>query len=85
MNCLCHISVIIRAERRGFEPLKHFRRLHAFQACLLNHSSIFPKYSKRQRFGLPKIVRNLLFFLQITTTKDDNSETKNIKMLIFRK
>ena len=26
----------------GFEPPKRFRRLHAFQACLFNHSSIFP-------------------------------------------
>ena len=32
------------AERGGFEPPKRFRRLHAFQACLFNHSSIFPKY-----------------------------------------
>ena len=30
------------AERGGFEPPKRFRRLHAFQACLFNHSSIFP-------------------------------------------
>ena len=31
---------------RGFEPRKHFWRLHAFQACLFNHSSISPS---RQR------------------------------------
>ena len=30
------------AERGGFEPPKRFGRLHAFQACLFNHSSIFP-------------------------------------------
>ena len=30
------------AERAGFEPAKHFWRLHAFQACLFNHSSISP-------------------------------------------
>ena len=30
------------AERRGFEPLCRFRRQHAFQACLLSHSSISP-------------------------------------------
>ena len=30
------------AERRGFEPRKPFRSLHAFQACLFSHSSIFP-------------------------------------------
>src|SRR5574344_2071255 len=32
----------ISAERGGFEPPKPFRSLHAFQACLFNHSSIFP-------------------------------------------
>ena len=33
---------LLYAERGGFEPPKRFRRLHAFQACLFNHSSIFP-------------------------------------------
>ena len=32
------------AERTGFEPVSRFRRLHAFQACLFNHSSIFPVF-----------------------------------------
>ena len=31
------------AERRGFEPLKPFRGLLAFQAGQFNHSCIFPK------------------------------------------
>ncbi len=31
------------AERRGFEPRKPFWSLHAFQACLFNHSSISPR------------------------------------------
>ena len=30
------------AERRGFEPRIPFGGIHAFQACLLSHSSIFP-------------------------------------------
>ena len=30
------------AERRGFEPRIPFWGIHAFQACLFNHSSIFP-------------------------------------------
>ena len=30
------------AEGKGFEPLIRFRRIHAFQACLFNHSSISP-------------------------------------------
>ena len=33
---------LIMAERAGFEPARRFRRLQAFQACLFNHSSIFP-------------------------------------------
>ena len=36
------------AERRGFEPLKPFRGLLAFQAGQFNHSCIFPK-------GAPKV------------------------------
>ena len=32
----------VSAERAGFEPAKPFRGLHAFQACLFNHSSTFP-------------------------------------------
>ena len=31
------------AERGGFEPPIRFWRIHAFQACLFNHSSISPK------------------------------------------
>ena len=42
------------AERRGFEPLKPFRGLLAFQAGQFNHSCIFPK-------GAPK-VRNISRF-----------------------
>ena len=30
------------AEKIGFEPTKPFRGLHAFQACLFNHSSTSP-------------------------------------------
>ncbi len=32
----------LKAERRGFEPRIPFGGIHAFQACLLSHSSIFP-------------------------------------------
>ena len=35
-------SCALVAERTGFEPVKPFRGLHAFQACLFNHSSISP-------------------------------------------
>ena len=37
-------SHFLSAERTGFEPVSRFRRLHAFQACLFNHSSIFPVF-----------------------------------------
>ncbi len=30
------------AERKGFEPPIHFWRIHAFQACSLNHSDTSP-------------------------------------------
>ena len=32
----------VSAERTGFEPAKPFGGLHAFQACLFNHSSTSP-------------------------------------------
>ena len=38
------------AERTGFEPAKPFRGLHAFQACLFNHSSTFPNMSRRNTY-----------------------------------
>ena len=34
-----------KAERTGFEPVIRFWRIHAFQACLFNHSSTFPYVS----------------------------------------
>ena len=37
------VQVSAFAERTGFEPVSRFRRLHAFQACLFSHSSIFPE------------------------------------------
>ena len=32
-------TLFVFAERTGFEPVRRFWRLHAFQACLFNHSS----------------------------------------------
>ena len=37
------------AERTGFEPANRFCRLHAFQACLFNHSSTSPNCLRLQR------------------------------------
>ena len=43
------LFVKIFAERGGFEPPKPFWSLHAFQACLFNHSSISPSRSAISR------------------------------------
>ncbi len=40
--CLGALNLFF-AERTGFEPANRFCRLHAFQACLFNHSSTSPK------------------------------------------
>ena len=42
------------AERTGFEPVSRFRRLHAFQACLFSHSSIFPLLQRYSMKGTNK-------------------------------
>ncbi len=39
------------AERTGFEPASQFCRLHAFQACLFNHSSTSPFVKRMQRYN----------------------------------
>ena len=41
--------ILFPAERTGFEPANRFCRLHAFQACLFNHSSTSPNYLRLQR------------------------------------
>ena len=52
----------IFAERRGFEPRKPFWSLHAFQACLFNHSSISPsRFQAQNSISATK----LLLFLHI--------------------
>ena len=42
MFIYCFSLILNLAERRGFEPRIPFRSIHAFQACLFNHSSISP-------------------------------------------
>ena len=39
----CDVAGFYLAERTGFEPVIPFGGIHAFQACLFNHSSISPK------------------------------------------
>ena len=45
------------AERRGFEPRKPFWSLHAFQACLFNHSSL-DAFKRKSQYRL----QNYYFF-----------------------
>ena len=45
MTC---IRIFHTAEKAGFEPAIPFRGIHAFQACLFNHSSISPFISDFQ-------------------------------------
>ena len=40
--CFPRIYAIILAEREGFEPSIRGYRIHAFQACALNHSATSP-------------------------------------------
>ena len=46
-----YLYKVIHAERRGFEPRIPFRGIHAFQACLFNHSSISPRISFCEKGG----------------------------------
>ena len=48
-SCLEALNPINPAERTGFEPANRFCRLHAFQACLFNHSSTSPNCLRLQR------------------------------------
>ena len=48
--CLRALNLFF-AERTGFEPANRFCRLHAFQACLFNHSSTSPLKNRLQRYN----------------------------------
>ena len=43
-------TLMKEAERTGFEPANRFCRLHAFQACLFNHSSTSPSQKPLQNY-----------------------------------
>ena len=49
MFIYCFSLILNFAERRGFEPRIPFRSIHAFQACLFNHSSISPLSGRKSR------------------------------------
>ena len=67
------------AERGGFEPPKRFWRLHAFQACLFNHSSTSPilvdqwgiarRLNPRANGRFPKCDAKIHLFIHIHKTK----------------
>ena len=58
--CLGALNLFF-AERTGFEPANRFCRLHAFQACLFNHSSTSPKRlcSHKFAFAAAKVRKNM--------------------------
>ena len=76
MTC---IRIFHTAEKAGFEPAIPFRGIHAFQACLFNHSSISPiqtqapypqnerKLQKKSHLQMNERT-NLKFLLDISTT-----------------
>ena len=55
------------AERSGFEPEIRFCRIHAFQACLLSHSSISPEWECKYTLK-PREMQMNLFDLQFRCT-----------------
>ena len=50
---------LLFAEKAGFEPAIRFWRIHAFQACLFNHSSISPHCVSTE--NTCKLRRNIIF------------------------
>lgn|GEM_PF-3101692 len=54
--------LIISAERMGFEPMTHFWRVHALQACSLDHSDISPGFLSFKNTGnsiVRKVIKNI--------------------------
>ena len=60
MTC---IRIFHTAEKAGFEPAIPFRGIHAFQACLFNHSSISPFFRLLDRFAFRFKTFRLYFYL----------------------
>ena len=81
------------AERGGFEPPIRFRRIHAFQACLFNHSSISPFHIllvKIECFSSPVFMVNRVFsykcilFIRLTHLSFRFNFTKRPKLIYFK-
>ena len=66
MTC---IRIFHSAEKAGFEPAIPFRGIHAFQACLFNHSSISPFISDFQTATLSEQRLLDCFAFRIKTLK----------------
>ena len=72
------------AERQGFEPRIPFWGIHAFQACLFNHSSTSPFRGAKveEVFGFTKcfvqIINQKIYYIQIL-------QVKNRKRLLLSK
>ena len=63
-------------EKEGFEPSLRYERKHAFQACALNHSTIFPKcknllyifFNKSKEFLIKAITRFAILLFAVALT-----------------
>ena len=71
------------AERGGFEPPKRFRRLHAFQACLFNHSSIFPCFAVEILSVYIKPGAKLRFYFEITLFRTGKTHCQAFGNIFF--
>ena len=50
----------------GFEPMNHFWRLHALQACALDHSAISPFIPRAQLSKeCAKVIKNKIKYFRI--------------------
>ncbi len=74
----------VSAERAGFEPAKPFRGLHAFQACLFNHSSISPfrliMYIKKQ----PASIKRKKQLLLLSAEKEGFEPPEPLSSTVFK-
>jgi hypothetical protein len=68
------------AERKGFEPLRPFWSLHAFQACAFDRSAISPKIKKGRAGAHPKNLFNPtgLFSLEQKIGGDERDRTADL-------
>ena len=79
------------AERGGFEPPIRFWRIHAFQACLFNHSSISPStFSGRQTSLFSSLFEfteffsyKCILFIRLTHLSFQFNFTKRLKLIYF--